>query len=103
MLRDMEQFDRDHAEILERIWFLGDVHGDFKHIGPALMAASAKPRWLIFLGDIDVDHRPFRVLLEPLNRNFPSVKVAFIYGNHDADTYEHWDLLHDCGTMPISS
>jgi hypothetical protein len=35
--------------------------------------------------------------LEPLRRHFPQLRVAFIHGNHDADTYEHWDMLHDCG------
>ena len=25
------------------------------------------------------------------------MRVAFIYGNHDADTYQHWQMLHDCG------
>lgn len=25
------------------------------------------------------------------------MKVAFIHGNHDADSYEHWTMLHDCG------
>ncbi len=25
------------------------------------------------------------------------MQVAFIHGNHDADSYEHWDRLHDSG------
>ena len=97
MSRDMAAFDRDHAQALRRIWFLGDVHGEFGHIAQALLDAPKKPTWLVFLGDIDIDHQPFREILEPLGRNLPGVRVAFIHGNHDADNYEHWAMLHDCG------
>ena len=97
MMRDMNQFDEDNAQALRNIWFLGDVHGHFKHIAETLMAANEKPRWLVFLGDIDIDHLSFREVLAPVRRHFPDTKVAFIHGNHDADTYEHWEMLHDCG------
>lgn len=98
MIRDMQFFDEQHAQALKTMWFLGDVHGEFKHITQCLLDAPEKPRWLIFLGDIDIDHKPFRELcVEPLKRAFPAINVAFIYGNHDADTYEHWQMLHDCG------
>ena len=101
-MREIEQFDNEHSDALRRIWLLGDVHGSFKHIGRALMAAKVQPRWLLFLGDIDVDHKPFVQVLEPLRRNCPQVRVAFIHGNHDADSYEHWEMLHDCGdALPI--
>ena len=101
MLRDMAQFDSAHAHNLERIWFLGDVHGQFTHIAQALRYASAPPRWLVFLGDIDIDHQPFREVLAPLQRNYPDIRVAFIHGNHDADTHNHWQMLHDCGDARI--
>jgi len=97
IIRDMAAFDQEHADALRKIWFLGDVHGDFKHIPLALQAATELPNWLVFLGDIDIDHKPFREILEPLGRAFPKLKVGFIYGNHDADTYDHWNMLHDCG------
>jgi predicted phosphodiesterase len=96
----MGDFDHQHERALKGIWFLGDVHGEFRHIAQALLAATTKqslPNWLVFLGDVDIDHKPFREILAPLKRNFPAVKVAFICGNHDADTYEHWACLHDCG------
>lgn len=96
-MRDMAAFDQQHVASLKAIWFLGDVHGEFKHIARALLDAPEKPRWIVFLGDIDIDHTPFRVILEPLRRNFPGTRVAFIHGNHDADTDEHWQMLHDCG------
>lgn len=97
MLRDMHEFDQAHADTLKAIWFAGDVHGEFKHLAQALLDAGEKPGWIVFLGDIDIDHQPFREILEPLRRNIPGIRVAFIHGNHDADTYEHWAMLHDCG------
>ncbi len=80
---------------LQKIWFMGDVHGSFTHIGQALLAANIKPSWLVFLGDIDVHDMPFSQVLEPLRKSYPGIKIAFIHGNHDADTYDHWDNLHD--------
>lgn len=97
MIRNMTEFDAEHADALRGLWFLGDVHGEFKYLAQSLLAAQKKPSWLIFLGDIDIDHVSFREVLEPLRRNFPQTQVAFIYGNHDADTYDHWEMLHDCG------
>ncbi|MDD2882498.1 MAG: metallophosphoesterase [Rhodoferax sp.] len=97
MIRGIQAFDAEHAQVLSRIWFMGDVHGEFKHIARALLEAPEKPSWLVFLGDIDIDHISFREILAPLRRNFPNTKVGFIHGNHDADTYEHWEMLHDCG------
>jgi predicted phosphodiesterase len=93
----MAEFDRENAQALRGLWFLGDVHGDFKFLAQALLDAPEKPRWIVFLGDIDIDHKPFREILEPIGRNFPDTKVAFIHGNHDADSYAHWEMLHDCG------
>lgn len=93
----MVAFDQEHADALRGLWFLGDVHGEFKYLAESLLAAEKKPSWIIFLGDIDIDHNPFRVILKPLRCDFPGTRVAFIYGNHDADTYEHWEMLHDCG------
>jgi predicted phosphodiesterase len=96
-MRDMSQFDLEHRQALRRIWFLGDVHGALRHIAQALLDASERPRGLVFLGDIDIDHQPLRELLAPLSRWSPEVKVMFIHGNHDADTTAHWAMLHDCG------
>ena len=73
--------------MLRHLWFLGDVHGEFKHIARALLDAPEKPSWLVFLGDIDIDHMPFAEILEPLRRNFTDTEVAFIhqaFGDHDA-------------------
>jgi predicted phosphodiesterase len=90
-------FDRHHESELRRLWFLGDVHGQFKHLTRALEGAGALPAWLVFLGDVDIEHKPLRELLAPLCRHYPQLRVAFIHGNHDADTYEHWEMLHDAG------
>jgi predicted phosphodiesterase len=89
-----------HAQLnkaLQKIWFMGDVHGSFGHIAHALLAANIKPSGLVFLGDIDIHHMPFSQALEPLRKSYPGIKVGFIHGNHDADTYDHWDCLHDAG------
>lgn len=82
---------------LDRIWMLGDVHGEFRYLHRALQDAPAPPRWLVFAGDVDIDTRPFSHYLAPFRQQWPMLKVAFIHGNHDADTHEHWACLHDCG------
>ena len=97
---DIQAFDEAHAPALRRLWFLGDVHGHFEHIGPAVEAAAAAgsaPAWLVFLGDLQLS-RPLRAELDEIRslREF-GVRVAFIHGNHDADRHEHWEYLHDCG------
>lgn len=97
MLRDMDDFDRKNAGRLRSLWFLGDVHGEFKHIAEAVLAEEVKPKWLVLLGDIDIDHISFGEVIEPLRRNFPETRVAFIHGNHDADSVESWECLHNCG------
>lgn len=96
-MRDTQAFDEQHQTALKRIWFLGDVHGDFTHIAKTLLATTVKPSWMVFLGDIDIDHKPFREVLEPLHRYLPDLKISYIFGNHDSDSYDHWEMLHDCG------
>lgn len=93
-------FDRTHEAALRRLWFLGDVHGEFRHLGTALHRASAEgmlPSWLIFLGDVEIFVKSLKEILDPLHKHFPTLQAAFIHGNHDADTYENWECLHDCG------
>jgi hypothetical protein len=75
----VQSFDQDNESALRRIWFLGDVHGDFQHIGPTLEAAdqsNALPRWLVFLGDLDIDQQPLREILAP-----------FLAGIHPCDLH----------------
>ena len=83
-MRDIADFDRQHAQALEGIWFLGDVHGEFAHVDRVLQSTEKTPNWLVFLGDVDINHRPFREVLAPLKQDFPSVNVAFAYsGDRD--------------------
>ena len=96
-IQHMHDFDAEHGQALRELWFLGDVHASFLHIPKALLAAVQLPKWLVFLGDIEIDHTSFREILAPLKTHFPSVQVAFIHGNHDCDTLDHWTCLHDCG------
>lgn len=92
-------------EALSRIWFLGDVHGRLDHIGRALQpmqpVLQQEPTWLVFLGDIELPGVTFREALAPLREAFPAIKVAFIHGNHDADTHEAWAALHDAGDAVV--
>jgi Icc-related predicted phosphoesterase len=98
LVRRIQAFDDEQSEALRRIWFLGDVHGEFRHIVRCLAAAPVKPAWLVFLGDLDLEVRPLRDWVEPLRSAYPGVQVAFIHGNHDADTHGHWERLHNCGS-----
>lgn len=97
ILKRIQEFDKDQADALRRIWFVGDVHGEFKYVARSLVAAKVQPRWIVFVGDLDIDDKPFREVLEPVRRWDSSIQIAFIDGNHDADTHEHWEMLHDCG------
>lgn len=76
---------------------LGDVHGEFRYLHRALQDAPTSPRWLVFAGDVDIDTQPFQHYMAPFRQQRPTLKVAFIHGNHDADTHEHWACLHDFG------
>jgi predicted phosphodiesterase len=98
MRRDIEGFDREHGHVLKRIWLLGDVHGQFEHIARVLDAASEAPRWLVFLGDVELTDRPLREVLAQLMQDNSSIQVLFVHGNHDADSHERWELMHDCGS-----
>lgn len=88
-------------EALQRIWFLGDVHGRLDHIGVALQqlqhVLQQNPSWLVFLGDLDLLGQTLKEALAPLREAFPSTRFAFIPGNHDADEHESWARLHDAG------
>lgn len=91
------KFDRDRSDALRRIWFVGDVHGEFRYLAQTLLQAQPRPQWIVFVGDVDIAHKPFREILEPVHRFDPKLGVAFIHGNHDADSHEHWSMLHDAG------
>lgn len=80
-----------------QIWMLGDVHGEYRYLHRALFGASVTPAWLVFLSDVDADDRPLPAYLDALRAQWPSLRFAFIHGNHDADSDAHWAVLHDCG------
>jgi predicted phosphodiesterase len=94
MLHDIEQFDNDNAEALRGLWFIGDVHGEFKWVARALESAKQAPDWLVFLGDLDVD-KPLRECLAPMLRYFPKTQVALIFGNHDGDSHQKFENFSD--------
>jgi calcineurin-like phosphoesterase family protein len=102
LIHRLTEFDSRHEAALRRIWLLGDVHSQFEHLTRTLGRATELPTWLVFLGDIETNRKPFREILAPLHRHYPNMKVAFIHGNHDADSYEHWEMLHDASeALPL--
>lgn len=72
------------------IYFLGDVHGRFDHVLPALRALQDTAPYVIFLGDIE-PQRSFEDEIRPLTD--AGVDVWFIHGNHDTDNWSNWDHL----------
>lgn len=74
------------------IYLLGDVHGQFDHILPALKKTQARDgvQTVIFLGDIEAQ-KPFEEEIAPLLD--AGVDVWFIPGNHDTDSYATWSNL----------
>lgn len=75
------------------IYFLGDVHGNFDHILPALQndpAADGKPKTVVFLGDIEAQ-KTFEEEIAPLLN--AGIDVWFIHGNHDTDSHQNWANL----------
>lgn len=76
------------------IYLLGDVHGKFQHILPAILNTDPERRYtekaVIFLGDIEPQRRfgvEIRALVEA------GIGVWFIHGNHDTDHSRTWGFL----------
>ncbi len=47
--RRIAAFDRDRADALRRIWFVGDVHGEFRYLAQTLLQAQLRPSWIVFV------------------------------------------------------
>ena len=72
----------------DQIWFLGDVHGDRRHVIAELIRARKEgksPAAVVFLGDIEAD-RPFAQIAEEIRFAGNGTDAWFIHGNHDSDT-----------------
>ena len=77
------------------ILFLGDNHGNFDHIAPAIVSENDAGRpvdAVIFLGDIEAK-RSFENEIAPILAL--GVEVYWIQGNHDTDTEENWRNLQE--------
>lgn len=75
------------------ILILGDNHGRFDHIPPAIAAERAQGRRVdavIFLGDIEAQ-RDFEQEVVPIEAL--GVAVHWIVGNHDTDSENNWRHL----------
>ncbi len=77
------------------ILFLGDNHGTFDHIAPAirkLAVAGAVVDGVVFLGDIEAP-LPFEQCIAPICDALGHEHVYFIVGNHDSDSTSNWENL----------
>lgn len=77
------------------ILILGDNHGCFDHIAPAIVserAAGREVEAVIFLGDIEAQ-RDFELEIAPIEAL--GVPVYWIVGNHDTDTEENYRHLQN--------
>jgi Icc-related predicted phosphoesterase len=93
-------FDQAKADVLRRLWFVGDVHGQRRPLLRLLDAwDGSAPIWLVFAGDIDLDGEcgTFEQWLQPIYRAAPGLRVAWIPGNHDSDDQARWERLQACG------
>lgn len=72
------------------IYFLGDLHSDFRPLH-RLVQASPRPDAVILLGDIEAIRRPLLEEIAPLEA--AGIKVFWIHGNHDTDRKATWDNL----------
>ena len=69
------------------ILMFGDVHSDFSHVLPVVLAE--KPTAIIFLGDLQAQHPLEQELAEVMGLT----EVYFIHGNHDTDSKADYDNL----------
>jgi len=77
------------------ILILGDNHGRFDHIPPAIAAERARScrvDAVIFLGDIEAQ-RDFEQEVAPIEAL--GVAVHWIVGNHDTDSEDNWRHLQN--------
>jgi len=72
----------------DRIYFVGDPHGYFRHFMP--IVERDQPAAVVLLGDIEAD----RPLAEILGRwDYDPARIWIIPGNHDVDRLSLWANL----------
>lgn len=70
-----------------RIFFCGDVHGNFGHVIKAVR--EHEPTAVVFLGDLE----PQRPLEQELQQILDLTEIWWIHGNHDTDSDAGYDSL----------
>lgn len=85
---------------MPELWFLGDAHGQFRHIARAIREASETPSDLVFLGDLELS-RPLEEEIGPIEDLGP--RCWIVHGNHDADSIETARFLFDSPAFPDRS
>lgn len=74
------------------IWLCGDVHGNLHALRHALAHSLAKPRAVLFVGDLDPP-QPVGPWLE--NAVGKGIETAFIHGNHETDDDQTAQFMFD--------
>lgn len=46
----IDQYDQENADALRGIWFLGDIHAEYKHLASTLLHSQRAQNWLCFWG-----------------------------------------------------
>lgn len=72
----------------DRIYFVGDPHGFFRHFMPTI--ERDQPGAVVLLGDIEAD-RPLAEILA--NWDYDPARIYIIPGNHDVDRRSLWSNL----------
>lgn len=72
----------------DRIYFVGDPHGYFRHFMPTI--ERDQPAAVVLLGDIEVDEPLAQVLGK---WDYDPARVWIIHGNHDVDQRHLWANL----------
>lgn len=73
-----------------RIYFFGDVHGQFQHV--LNVVQRDRPDAIVLLGDLEPT-QPLDVELGPI---LDKTIVRFIHGNHDTDSWENYQNVFHC-------
>lgn len=86
---------------MSRIWFCGDVHGEFGHVFEALEKHPLvdRPLAVIFLGDLDPQAKLSEILQRYLNAG---IEPWFVHGNHESDQADTWVNTLDCWERNLS-
>lgn len=85
-------------DVLDSMWVVGDPHNEFGYILEAL--GKVTPSALLFVGDLDLNE-PFAHVCREIRQYVPELTIGYVHGNHDSDSYEKWEFLHDGSAIDL--